>query len=221
MSESEEIAKAIQESAKFGVKGLETAEKAGSFFAKVFQQPVYEILGMITDKLRFVRWTRAVKMMDEVTRILDERGIQNPRPVPPKIALPIFEEASLEDEPTLQDLWNHLLANAMDPSFNDEIRYGFIDMIKNLTSLDVQILVYSYQELADNANLNSASEISKHLIKKDMILDKLKISEEQYSMSIDNLIRMRLAEYLIMWSNGSTDYYMTFMGVKFIQACMR
>jgi len=43
MSETEEIAKAIQESAKLGVKGLETADKAASFFAKVFKGPANEI----------------------------------------------------------------------------------------------------------------------------------------------------------------------------------
>jgi hypothetical protein len=43
MSESEEIAKAIQESAKLGEKGLEIADKAGSFFAKVFC-PNYRIM---------------------------------------------------------------------------------------------------------------------------------------------------------------------------------
>lgn len=54
MNEAEEIAKAIQESAKLGEKGLEIADKAGSFFAKVFKEPIDEISGIITDKLRFI-----------------------------------------------------------------------------------------------------------------------------------------------------------------------
>jgi len=55
MSETEELAKAIQESAKLGEKSLDIAEKAGSFFAKVFKDPINEISGMITDKLRFIK----------------------------------------------------------------------------------------------------------------------------------------------------------------------
>ena len=40
MTETEEIAKAIQESAKFGQKGLESAEKTAGFFAKIFKAPI-------------------------------------------------------------------------------------------------------------------------------------------------------------------------------------
>ncbi len=54
MSEAEEIAKAIQESAKLGEKGLETAEKVGGFVATVFKEPITDVSGLITDKLRFV-----------------------------------------------------------------------------------------------------------------------------------------------------------------------
>jgi len=56
MSETKEIAKAIQETAKLGVKGIETADKAAGFLAQVFKEPAKEISGIITDKLRFIRW---------------------------------------------------------------------------------------------------------------------------------------------------------------------
>ncbi len=72
MSEAEEIAKAIQESAKPGEKGLETAGKVGGFIAKVFKEPITDVSGLITDKLRFVRWKRIVKMSDEVNQILKD-----------------------------------------------------------------------------------------------------------------------------------------------------
>jgi hypothetical protein len=45
MNEAEEIAKAIQASAKFGGKGLETAEKISGFIAKVFKEPIGEFSG--------------------------------------------------------------------------------------------------------------------------------------------------------------------------------
>lgn len=73
MSENEEIAKAIKESAKLGEKGLEITDKVGSFFAKIFKEPANEISGIITDKLRFVRWKRMVKMVDEVNEVLKKK----------------------------------------------------------------------------------------------------------------------------------------------------
>jgi hypothetical protein len=75
-------------------------------------------------------------MSDEVNQILLERGITETKAVSPEIALPIFENASLEGDENIQTLWNHLLANAMNPQFNDEVRYGFIEMIKNITGID-------------------------------------------------------------------------------------
>jgi hypothetical protein len=98
MGEAEEIAKAIQESAKLGTKGLGTAEKAGEFIAKIFKEPIAEVSGLITDKLRLVQWKRMVEMSDEVTKILELRKITDTRPVPPKLAFTIIEEASLEED---------------------------------------------------------------------------------------------------------------------------
>lgn len=159
MNEAEEIAKAIQESAKLGKKGLEIADKAGSSFAKVFKEPINEISGIITDKLRFIRWRRTVQMADEVNKILDEKKVKDTRAVPPKIALPILEESSLEDDPNLQYLWNHLLANAMNPHFNNEIRYGFTEMIKNITGIEVLILSEFYKILEKENRLAPLSKI--------------------------------------------------------------
>ena len=53
MNEIEEIVKAIQETARLGEKGLDTAEKSGNFIAKVFKGPIAEISGLITDKLLY------------------------------------------------------------------------------------------------------------------------------------------------------------------------
>src|SRR5712692_6724157 len=140
MNDAEEIAKAVQSVAKLGEKSLETSEKLGGFFAKVFREPLEEVSGMVTDKLRFVRWRRLAQMSDDVNAILEDRGVSETRAVAPKLALPIFEESSLEDDESLQSLWNHLLANCMDPSFNGDLRYGFVDMIKNITGIEVTIL---------------------------------------------------------------------------------
>ena len=71
MSDIEEISKAIQEVAKFGDNGLETAQRAGSFFAKVFKSPLDEISNIIHDKLRFIRWKRLVEISGEVNKILE------------------------------------------------------------------------------------------------------------------------------------------------------
>lgn len=234
MSEAEEIAKAIQETAKLGAKGLDIADKAGGFFAKVFKEPVDEISGMITDKLRFVRWRRMVQMSDEVNKILDAKKISETRAVPPKIALPIIEEASLEDDPDIQNLWNHLLSNAMDPNFNDEIRYGFIDMIKGITGLEAKLLHFFYEEFRKINKIRPLCDLPKYRIYKERIISDLKIPLEKYVVSAHNLIRLQLLAPAIIINKGMsygsepfTIYKgidavsLTALGVKFVEACIK
>lgn len=233
MNEAEEIAKAIQESAKLGKKGLEIADKAGSFFAKVFKEPINEISGIITDKLRFVRWRRMVQMADEVNKILDEKKVKDTRAVPLKIALPILEESSLEDDPDLQYLWNHLLANAMNPYFNNEIRYGFTEMIKNITGIEVLILSEFYKILEKENRLAPLSKIHNYSLKKEQLIDGLRMSPDQYAVSANNLMRMQLlgpavlrggvkmgAEPLTIFK-GIDAVILTPLAVKFVEACMK
>jgi len=233
MSEAEEIAKAIQETAKLGEKGLEIADKAGSFFAKVFREPIDEVSGMITDKMRFIRWKRMVQMSDEVNKILEDKKVHTTRAVPPKIALPLIEEASLEEDPNLQHLWNHLLANAMNPEFNGEIRYGFLEMIKEITGIEAVLLNNFYEILNKEGKLRPLSSIYDYLLKKEQIMQFLQISTDDYAIAANNLMRMQLIAPAIMKGGASmgseplTIYKgidavtLTPLGVKFVEACIK
>ncbi len=233
MTEAEEYAKAVQKVADLGTKALEVSEKLGGFFSRVFREPVQEVSGIITDKLRFVRWRRLVQMSDEVNQILFEKGVKETRGVPPKLALPIFEESSLEDDPSLQYLWNHLLANAMNPEFNGELRYGFIDMIKNITGIEVLILNKFYKILQEEGKLNDISQITNYRLSKEQIMMLVGIEEVTYQISIFNLMRMQcisaaiIRSTAIMFGNETTTIYkgtdavvLTPLGVKFVEACI-
>jgi hypothetical protein len=233
MSEVEEIAKAVQSVAKFGDKALETSEKMGGFFARVFQQPMEEVSGMVTDKLRFVRWQRLITMSDEVNKILEMRGIKETRAVPPKLALPIFEESSLEHENDLQQLWSHLLANAMDPKFNGELRYGFVEMIKSVTGIEAALLNNFYDILKNEGHVSNISTITDYHLKKEQLMQMLGIDEATYQVSIFNLMRMQCIGPAILKGGamlgsepmtiykGTDAVVLTPLGVKFIEACIK
>jgi len=234
MSEAEEYAKAVRSVADLGSKALNVSEKVGGFFAKVFKEPIQEVSGIITDKLRFIRWRRLVQMSDEVNIILFEKGVQETRGVPPKLALPIFEESSLEDDPSLQNLWNHLLANAMNPEFNGELRYGFIDMIKNITGIEASIISNFYEILRRDDKLVDITKITDYFLTKEQIMEVIGIDEAAYQVSIFNLMRMQCIGPAILKSSGirmgtesmtiykGTDaIVLTPLGVKFVEACIK
>lgn len=232
MSETEEIAKAIQETAKLGTKGLDTAEKAAGFFAKVFKVSVEEIAGIVTDKLRFVRWRRLVQMSDEVEQILQEKGVTDTRAVPPKLALPIFEDASLEDDPNIQHMWNHLLANAMNPDFNSEIRYGFLDMIKGITAKEAMLLNKFYGTLRSENKVRPLSRLVDYSITKEQLMQALEMSEDDYAVAAHNLMRLQLTAPAVLTGGvkmgpepltvykGIDAITLTPLGALFVEACI-
>ncbi|HUT02905.1 MAG TPA: Abi-alpha family protein [bacterium] len=232
MNEVEEIAKAVQGVASLGEKSLEVSEKVGGFFARVFRDSIDEVAGMVTDRLRFVRWQRMVSMSDEVTHILAERGVDETRPVPPKLALPIFEEGSLEEDESLQKLWSQLLANAMDPSFNGELRYGFIDMIRNITAAEASILNKFYGVLDREGKLADLGQLSNYSLTREQIASIAGIDDAQYQVSIHNLMRMQCVGPAILKGGvkmgsepltiykGTDAVVLTPLGVKFVEACI-
>ncbi len=233
MSDAEEIAKAVQKASDLGVKALETTEKVGGFFAQVFKEPITEVAGMLTDRLKFARWKRLVDMQSQVNEILSSRRISETRSVPPKLALPILEEASLEDDTDLQKLWSHLLVNAMDPSFPGDLRVGFVEMIKGLTALDAKILEFFYQILKREGHLSPLEGVIQYSLKKEQIMQALSISEADYQVSAFNLMRVQCIAPAVLKTSGisfgdeQTTIYkgidavtLTPLGVKFAQACM-
>ncbi len=200
--EIKESAKALQEASKATKKALEVAEKLGPFFAKCIGEPTEEAAGLVTDKLKFVRWKRQVRFVDRTQEILRARGHEgNTRILPPKFVLPIIENASYEDNDTLQDIWAHLLASALDPGFIDEMRGAFIDILRQLEVVDIKILNIIYlryrilhPKIKEKINIEKGFYRTPSLFAYDYshrFVSELGISSKQLYTSIDNLLRVR------------------------------
>ncbi len=234
MSDVQETARAVQSVAKLSEKALEKGDKVGRFFTRVFKAPIEEVSGMLADKLRFARWKRLMAIADEVNTILKERGVDETRAVPPKLALPIFEEGSLEDNAGLQNLWNHLLANAMDPDFDNELRYGYIDIIKSITSVEAMILNRFYDMLKAENHIQDLSRIGERFLRKEQIMGMIGIDDVTYVVGIHNLMRVqcvgpailkaqgvKVGSEAVTINKGTDSVVLTPLGLRFVEACMK
>ncbi len=231
MSEIQEVARAAAEAFKFGTKALETTEKLVSFVAKVFKEPIRDAVGIIGDRLKFMRWERQTRLADRVNEILAQRGVTETRAVPLKLALPVFENASLEDNDELQDLWAKLLANSMDPNFTKEIRYAYLEIIKSLTPLDVRILYVFYNTLS-NMKIDW-DNMTNYMVEKEQICKDLSISPQDYDVSMYNLFRVqclgpairtggvKLGTEPLTIYKGIDAVVMTPLGKSFVEACIK
>ena len=197
MSEIEAVSKAIAESAKLGTTSVKFTEKMLCFISKILGNPIEEAAGIIGDKLQYIRWQRQVRMVDEVNKILISKGLDKTRTIPPKFALPILEQASLEEDDYLQDIWCKLIANSLDPNFDSEIRYAFIEIIKNFTSLDAKILKYVYDTALKNSShfedITFRNDVIKNHRKVSIynIRENIDATSDEIEVSLDNLLRVR------------------------------
>ena len=108
-----ETAKATQEVAKTTEKALDLAQRFGSFIAQYVAGPLEQGVGIFEDRLRYMRWERQIRLMDRANNFIKCLGIQAPtKPIPLKLAIPLFQAASLEDDDSLQDRWAKLLVNS-------------------------------------------------------------------------------------------------------------
>jgi len=136
-----ESAKAVQEVAKTTGQAIDLCEKFGGFIAKFIDGPLKQGIGIFQDKLTYMRWERQVRFIKRSEDLLNEVGISSPtRPVPMKIAIPLIQAASLEEDDDLQDRWAKLLVNAGNANSGVVVKRSYISILEDLSPMDAKIL---------------------------------------------------------------------------------
>jgi Abortive infection alpha len=130
-------AKATEEGAKASQEAIQAGRELGRFFSG----PAGELAGMWWDHLKVVRFERQVRLWERVRHFCDERGLLTPtRKIPLNIGVPLLQNATLEEDDDLQDVWARLLVNSADASSGIELRRAFVSVLAEMTSLDVRNL---------------------------------------------------------------------------------
>ena len=158
----------------------------------------------------------------KASEILHRRGIMNcteARQISAKFGFIYIAQASVEDDPMLQELMAGLLANAMDPNFDKEkLRLAYLDILKSLDPCDAQILAYCYKKKLPG------------VMTKDDVTKALNISEDTYDCSLENLKRLLLVRVPTRYcdlaiseetyaANDNSQFQLTRYCQNFLQAC--
>lgn len=125
-------------------KAMDIAEKAGGFIAPLIKGSLEEGIGIFEDKLKYARWERQVRLMERANQFMEEHGIWVENPIPLKLAIPLLEGASLEDNDDLQDRWAKLIINSVRED-GVELKRSYIDILERLSPLEAKILDKIYQ----------------------------------------------------------------------------
>src|ERR1700686_3228249 len=98
-----------------------------------------ELAEMSRDHARMYRYERRVRCVEKAVRMAQEAGF-TPQPVRPKILFPLLEGASFEDREDLHTMWAALLANASSPDHAENVRPGFIAILRQMSPDEVESL---------------------------------------------------------------------------------
>lgn len=136
-----EEAKAAEAIAKATGKAIDAARDAGGFIAKYIAGPLEQGMGIFEDRLRYMRWERHVRLIRRAEDYLRQAGLTSPtRPLPLKLAIPLLQGATLEDDDSLQDRWAQLLVNAANADSGLTVDRSFVNILEQLSPIEGQIL---------------------------------------------------------------------------------
>jgi Abortive infection alpha len=188
--------------------------------------------------LRPYRIRLAAKMFQKTQRMLKEIGV-TPHVVPPRLFLPLMENASIQDNEDLHTRWAALLANAA--TSPNLVHPSFIEILKQLAPEDAIYLDRIYDHVQSKKNSRVTPWIESITIAER---DRRTKEGENPEVPFNNLIRLGLIEvgYEIDerkikvkvprfdmtkhpgveadFSGDLEDYYLlTDVGKAFVQAC--
>lgn len=217
----DEEAKAIKEVAKATGKAIDAGKELGKFISKFIAGPLEQGMGIFEDKLKYMRWERQVSFMDKTSKILTNRGLTVPnRKVPMKIAIPLFQAATVEDDDDLQRIWANLLVNAADKDSGVEVTRMFVSILQDLSFFEVQILekIYSIKEISEDAFwTRDLPEIALTVRPVEEVVD----PKEDVVLALSNLCRLGLLESALL-ATGKTSMNavsQTVLGRKLYEVC--
>jgi len=221
-----ETAKAVQEVAKATSKAIDAGQKFGGFISRYVAGPIEQGMGIFEDKLKYMRWERQVRLMQRAEQLLREAGLSGPtRPVPLKLAVPLLEAASLEDDDYLQDLWARLLVNAANGSSRINLQRAYISVLEQLTPFEAAILqmIYSlpYEQTRHDGVVVGNLPHSLTIGKDDGNADALSEPSEEVKLALANLARVGCIVIQKSWGGGEIFKQVnpTLLGKSFVEAC--
>ena len=223
--EISESAKAIKEVAKTSGKALDVGEKFCGFISKHIDGSLQQACGIFEDKLKYMRWENQMKLMLKYQEFLKLHGFEKTpiKPLPLKLAIPLLQAASLEDDDYLQDLWAKLLVNSVAENSGFDLKRMYIDILEKLTSFDVRILerIYSipFQEALHFGVLTGYLPEDTEVCGRNK--EAKKEPSEEVKLSLLNLARLDCIFISRSWGGSQilTRVTHTLLGQKFIEAC--
>jgi hypothetical protein len=217
------VADATNEVAKTTGKAIDTLESFAKFISHFIQGSLEQGMGIVEDKLKYVRWERQIRFMSKVDEVMKEKNIYElSRPVPMTLAIPIFSNATIEENNYLQDKWVEMLINAACVE-KINVERAYISILEELSEIDVLNLEKIYEFEIKEVN-NQAIDIVELPNRTSLVVDsnnQVNVIEDKIEVSLQNIARLGLirGEFTIGGFQRYDPVYQTKLGKSFMAAC--
>ncbi|UEP58330.1 Abi-alpha family protein [Acidithiobacillus ferriphilus] len=221
---SSETAKAVVEVAKTTGKAIDASREAGRFISRFIAGSLEQGVGIFEDRLRYMRWERQLRLMKRSEEVLHELGFEGPtRPVPMKIAIPLLQTASMEEDDSLQDRWINLLVNAANEKSGVEVNRAYIEILSQITPLEAQILdaIYflPFAEIQHRGVITSDLPDNVYVAPRNQ--SEWQEPAYEVALALANLARIQTLKPTMVMSGAElySRVIPTIMGSAFVSAC--
>ncbi len=137
-----------------GVKGLSDSVRiatercldgAAAFLSRVCLPALEEFGLALRDRVSAWRARNATKMLSVANDILDSTQPGTQDKIHPRLVLAAIEEASWTEDEVVHRMWAGLLASATSPDGQSDENLIFLNLLKQLSSLQVKVLAFSVE----------------------------------------------------------------------------
>jgi|SRR5215213_3167653 len=225
----------IEKLIELGELSKKTLEGAQSFLDRLLGPAVDETGQLLADKVRYRRFRNQVKMVEAARELVEAAGLE-PRPIALQTLVPLVEKASLEEDPTIQQMWAHLLARAATSSPRDGLHRLCVEVLASISPREAILLNYVYQEyrrkqpelLARQRTWNpSRSDIAAELLtfRPSELYSQSGIGRSDGDLLLDNLLRLNILRWEIPEvEEGETVHpsfvHLTELGLAVLKECI-
>lgn len=147
------------------VKALTPLVKTASDLINSVCEPAAKELGLLfADKVRHYRGEQAAKMLSRAKDKLELNSSDN-LSISPRVAVKLVDEASLNDDPVLEDMWAGLfVSSCTSDETHDDSALVFVDLLSRVTRLEAIILDYVCRSCAVRCSKQGLVYSGSHLI---------------------------------------------------------
>jgi len=180
-------------------------EGAQSFLNRLLGPTVDEAGQLLADKVRYRRFRNQVRIVEGARKLVTEIGL-TPKPVALQTLVPLVEKASLEEDPSLQQMWSTLLAKASTADSREGLHRLCVEVLSSISPKEALMLRHIHAEYQKKrpeliATLRKWNSTRTEIYAESLVFNpytlyrEANVSDADGDLLLDNLLRLNILKW--------------------------